>query len=474
MTPAVRDADARFLPNRLLRWFPMDFRWHTHCAYEGHRSPKDAPVLQPDEIFESREVFDAGQRASERSLRGLDWLNFFKADAQTTVGPYLAIFLLAARHWDLAKIGMAMSLPGFVTILTQTPAGALVDWTARKRALVTWSALALGAGCLLLVNATGLAQIALAQCVIAIASIVMPPAIAAISVGLVGHRAFARRMGRNEAYSHGGAVAAAVVAGAIAYWVATGALFYFAAAMSVAAAVATMIIRERDIDPALAREAESEAGGKLGTVSIRELMRDRRIWIFAVAVVLFHLANAAMLPLAGEMLAAGRPMLAAPYMSVCIIVAQLVMTPVAIAAGHLADSWGRKRIFLVAFSVLPIRGLFFAFSANPWLLVSVQILDGISAGIFGVVSVIVVADLAQRTGRFNLLQGAMNTCVAIGASLSNLIAGLVAQKHGYRSGFILLVILGLIALAFFSVAMPETNAIEEGSAVQDSTLVRTA
>src|SRR5216683_2762001 len=261
MTPAVRDADARFLPNRLLRWFPMDFRWHTHCAYEGHRSPKDAPVLQPDEIFESREVFDAGQRASERSLRGLDWLNFFKADAQTTVGPYLAIFLLAARHWDLAKIGMAMSLPGFVTVLTQTPAGALVDWTARKRALVTWSALALGAGCLILVNATGLAQIALAQCVIAIASIVMPPAIAAISVGLVGHRAFARR-----------------------------------------------------------------------------------ISIFAVAVVLFHLANAAMLPLAGEMLAAGRPMLAVPYISACIIVAQLVMTPVAIAAGHLADSWGRKRI----------------------------------------------------------------------------------------------------------------------------------
>ena len=148
------------------------------------------------------------------------------------------------------------------------------------------------------------------------------------------------------------------------------------------------------------------------------------------------------------------------------------MTPVALATGHLADSWGRKRIFLVAFSVLPIRGLLFAFSANPWLLVSVQILDGVGAGIFGVVSVIVVADLAQRTGRFNLLQGAMNTCVASGASLSNLVAGLVAQEHGYRSGFIL-VILALIALAFFSFAMPETNTI--GAHVRrESTLVHTA
>jgi MFS family permease len=430
-------------------------------------------MLHADQILEPSEVFDTERMASERSLRGLDWLNFFKADAQTTVGPYLAIFLLAARHWDLAKIGIAMSVPGFVTILTQTPAGALVDSIPRKRALVTWSALALGAGCLILVNAMGLAQIALAQCVVAIASIVMPPAIAAISVGLVGHHAFALRMGRNEAYSHGGAVAAAVVAGAIAYWVAAGGLFYFAAAMSVAAAVATMIIRDRDIDPAVAREAEIEAGGKPGIVSIRELMRDRRIWIFAIAVVLFHIANAAMLPLAGEMLAAGRPMLAAPYMSACIIVAQLVMTPVALAAGHLADSWGRKRVFLVAFSVLPIRGLLLAFSANRWMLVPVQILDGVGAGIFGVVSVIVVADLAQRTGRFNLLQGAMNTCVAIGASLSNLVAGLAAQEHGYRSGFILLAILALIALVFFCVAMPESNAI--GAHVhRESKLVCTA
>jgi len=180
---------------------------------------------------------------------------------------------------------------------------------SRKRALVTFAALGLGTGCLLLIATTSLAALVLAQGIIAIAAIVMPQAITAISVGLVGYRAFALRMGRNEVYSHAGAVAAAIVAGSIAYWIATIGLFYFAAAMSVAASIAAMSIREEEIDPALAREAEVKSEGKLAITSIRDLMRDSRITIFTVAVVLFHLANAAMLPLAGEMLSARRPTL---------------------------------------------------------------------------------------------------------------------------------------------------------------------
>ncbi len=416
-------------------------------------------MLRADEVDRAAPVQGRAPGLA-RSLRALDWLNFFKADAQTTVGPYLAIFLLSARHWDLAKIGIAMSLPGFVTILAQTPAGALVDWIARKRALVMWASLGLGAGCVVLVTAQGLTAVAIAQAVVAIASIVMPPGIAAISMGLVGHRAFARRMGRNEAFSHVGAVAAAIIAGAIAYWISSAAIFQFAALMSAGAAIAAFFIPDRDIDPALAREAKVESGGGIGVVSIRELTRDRRMAIFAASVVLFHLANAAMLPLLGEMLSAGSPAAAAPYMSACIIIAQLVMTPVALAAGRCADSWGRKPVFIAAFAALPIRGLLFAWGANPYLLISVQVLDGIGAGIFGVVAVIIVADLARHTGRFNLLQGVMNTCVAIGASISNLIAGVVAQQRGYRAGFLMLTGLAAAALVFFVLAMPETKAPE--------------
>jgi MFS family permease len=394
--------------------------------------------------------------ASPRSLRSLDWLNFFKADAQTTVGPYLAIFLMSVRHWTLSRIGMAMATPGVVTMITQTPAGALVDWIPRKRALVAGAALGLGAGCLFLIAASSFPAVALAQGIVTIATIVMPPGIAAISVGLVGHRAFARRMGRNEAYSHAGGVAAAIVAGSIAYWIATIGLFYFAAVMSVAAASAAMSIREEEIDPALAREAELDSEGKIEVKSIRDLVRDARITIFIGAVVLFHLANAAMLPLVGEMLSAGRPSLAAPYMSACIIISQLVMTPIALVSGRLADSWGRKPVFLIALAALPIRGLLFTVTRKAYLLVLVQILDGIGAGIFGVVAVIIVADLARHTGRFNLMQGLISTCVAIGASASNLVAGFVAEREGYGAGFVLLTVIALLALMFFWIAMPET------------------
>jgi MFS family permease len=419
-------------------------------------------MREPNEIWDPSATSTAEHTPSRQSLQALDWLNFFKADAQTTVGPYLAIFLLAQRHWSLARIGIAMSIPGLVTLVAQTPCGALVDWAARKRALIIWAAVGLGAGCLLLVSADGLAEVALVQCVIGLASIVMPPAIAAVSVGLVGHRNFAPRMGRNEAYSHAGGVAAAITAGALAYWITNAAIFYFAAAMCAAAALSAMLIHDTDIDPVLAREAAPRTeGGVGGIVPVRELILDRRIAIFAVAVVLFHLANAAMLPLLGEMLSAGRPLMAAPYMSACIIISQLVMTPIAVASGRLADSWGRKPVFLIALAVLPIRGLLFASSHSFYLLIAVQILDGIGAGIFGVVAVIIVADLARGTGRFNLLQGAMNTCVAIGASLSNLAAGFVAQREGYRAGFLMLAAMALAGLCFFWAAMPETRSGEK-------------
>src|SRR5215831_11372957 len=354
------------------------------------------------------------RQVSKRSLFALDWLNFFKADVQTTVGPYLAIFLLAVRHWDTGKIGIAISIPGIVAIIAQTPMGALVDWTAQKRILVMASAVALGAGALLLIAADSLVIVTLGQTTIALASTVIPPAIASISLGLVGRRWFAQRMGRNEAYSHGGALTAAIGAAAIGYWFSQTAIFFFAAAMSAAAAFVTLAIRASDIDPLLAREGAADHEGNFAAAALRDLLRDTRVRILLVAVILFHLANGAMLPLVGEIFSADHPDTAQTFMSACILVSQLVMLPIAVVAGRLADRWGRKPTLLVGFAFLPIRGLLFSAIRNPYALASIQLLDGVSAGIFGVVAVVMTADLARRTGRFNLIQGAMNTCVAIG------------------------------------------------------------
>jgi len=396
------------------------------------------------------------RQISRQSLVALDWLNFFKADTQTTIGAYLAIFLLVVRRWDPAKIGIAISVPAIVAIIAQTPMGALVDWSDRKRTLVVVSALGLGVGAVLLVSADSLAIVTLAQTTIAVASTIIPPAIASISLGLVGRRWFAQRMGRNEAYSHGGALAAAIAAAAIAF-VSQAAIFYFAAGLSIAIVFMTLLIRPNDIDPLLAREGASNDKGGVVSAALRDLTSNRRVMIFLVSVSLFHLGSAAMLPLVGEMISALHPTTAQPYMSACIVTSQLIMLPTAVVAGRLTDAWGRKSTFLIGFGVLPIRGLLLTVVRNPSALVITEILDGVSTGIFGVVAVVIVADLARNTGRFNLMQGAMNTCVAIGGSLSNLIAGFVAKSVGFGTTFLVLTALAMVALLFFWTQMPETQ-----------------
>jgi MFS family permease len=187
------------------------------------------------------------------------------------------------------------------------------------------------------------------------------------------------------------------------------------------------------------------------------LFADRRILTFIASAVLFHFANAAMLPLVGQKSSDGLKDGAAIVMSACIIAAQLVMIPVALAASRLSASWGRKPVFLIGFGVLPIRGLLYCLSVNPIYLVAVQLLDGIGAGIFGVVSVLVVADLTKGTGRFNLTQGALATATGVGAGLSNLLAGFVVKAAGFDAGFIMLAAIAAAGTIFFWLAMPETR-----------------
>ena len=166
-----------------------------------------------------------------------------------------------------------------------------------------------------------------------------------------------------------------------------------------------------------------------------------------------------MLPLVGQKSSDGLKEGAAVLMSACIIAAQVVMVPVALAASRLAATWGRKPVFLIGFAVLPIRGLLYCLSVNPYYLVGVQLLDGIGAGIFGVVSVLVVADLTKGTGRFNLTQGALATATGIGAGLSNLLAGFVVKAAGFDAGFITLAAIAAAAAIFYALAMPETGRI---------------
>jgi MFS family permease len=234
---------------------------------------------------------------------------------------------------------------------------------------------------------------------------------------------------------------------------------------------AVLIIREQDIDHDLARGAAT-AGTAAATdtaatadeptgspSSIKELLSNRSILLFTVAMALFHLANAAMLPLLGQKMGLADQKNSSLYLSAAIIIAQGVMVFVAKYAGGASEN-GRKKVLLLAFVLLPVRALLFAVIDNPYALTAIQLLDGIGAGLFGVVSILMMADLSQGTGRFNLLQGAVYSAIGLAAALSSIASGYVVEHFGYGAGFCALAGVGVLATVFYWLLVPETKDIQ--------------
>jgi len=392
---------------------------------------------------------------SRRTLLGLDWLNFLLADVQTGVGPFLAIYL-AGYKWDEERVGLALTVGGIAGILMQTPAGALVDFLRSKRALVGAAVTALAAGALLIALFPSFWPVMGAQVLIGGTSSVFLPAICAMSLGIVGRAAFDTRQGRNQTFNSAGNVIAAVSMGLLGYFVSNRSIFFFVAVFAVPTILTLLLIRPAEIDYDLARGAtDGEKGGKVESVEV--LFWERPLVLFLGCAVMFHFANAAMLPLLGEMLAKGQGRSSMMFMSACVVTTQFVITLIASWSGRTAGTWGRKPLLLIAFGVLPIRGVLYTLTSNTGLLVAIQIMDGVGAGIFGVVSVLVIADLTRGTGRFNLTLGAITTAVGIGAALSQVIAGSIVHHVGFRAGFLFLAGVAAAAFAILYFFMPETH-----------------
>ena len=395
--------------------------------------------------------------SDRRNRFSLDGLNFFLADVRDGLGPYLAIYLLAVHHWDPASIGLVMTLAGIAALVTQTPAGALIDRTHSKRAVIVIAALLVTASCLVLPFLSSFSLVALTQAISAIAASVFAPAIAAISLGITGPRAFTRRTGRNETFNHAGNACAALLAGGFAYLFGPVAVFYLMAAMALGSVIAVSFVSARAIDHDIARGFDpghtAQTDQPLG---LAVLLTNKPLLLFAICCALFHLANAAMLPLVSQKLALVNLLMATPLTSACIVAAQLVMVPAALLVGAKADQWGRKPLLLAGFLILPLRGVLYTLSDDPYWLVAVQMLDGVGAGIFGALFPLVVKDLTHGTGRFNVSLGALSTVFGLGAALSTGLAGLVVQQAGYSAAFLTLAAIAAVAFLLLWLAMPET------------------
>ncbi|MGN6233409.1 MAG: MFS transporter [Trinickia sp.] len=404
--------------------------------------------------------------AIKRSLRALDWLNFFLANVQTGFGPFIASYL-TANKWTQGEIGVALSVGTATAMLSQVPAGALIDALRNKKGAGAAAIIAIAACALLLAASPTLLPVLAAEVFHGFASCMLTPAIAAISFALVGRHALGDRLGRNARFASIGSAFAAAAMGAFGEYSSARAVFWLTAALTVPALIALVMI-ENTGRAALGtpKESEAPAAGPAPMPaavepehreSIASLLRDRRVLIFAACIALFHLSNAAMLNLAAGEVTAHMTDNVQLVIAACIIVPQMVVAAMSPWVGRSAERWGRRPLLVFGFAALPVRALLFAGVSSPYLLVPVQLFDGISAAVFGVMLPLIAADVAGGKGHYNLCIGLFGLTAGIGATLSTLAAGFISDRFGNTVSFMALAAAGALAVLLVWAALPETR-----------------
>jgi MFS family permease len=399
----------------------------------------------------------------------LDAINFLLADVRGALGPYLNVFLVTQQGWSQSSVGVMTTIGGLIGLAAQTPAGAAIDATRAKRSAIVLALGVLAFGATVIFAAPRFWPVLAANTVLAVVGDIFGPAVAALTLGLFAQRQLANRMGRNAAFDHAGNVAIAVIAGGIGWLFGQRAVFLLVPLFAVLAAGAVLSIPAAAIDHKRARGADPGGATQEGS-SWRALIECRPLVVFAVCAMLFHFANAPLLPLVGQKLATANKELATAMMSSCIVAAQMVMLPIALFVGRKADQWGRKPILIVGFAILPVRAVLYTFSDDSAWLIAVQLLDGVGAGIFGALTPLVVADLMRGTGRYNLALGAVATVQGVGASLSGLSAGLIVDHFGYGIAFLTAGAVAGAALLALALAMSETAPAQRAIVVNDPNL----
>lgn len=420
---------------------------------EAVREVACAPGIAP-EPDDKKPPPDGVSEPSRQSLRGLDWFIFFLADLQTGFGPFIAVYL-TTQKWTPGEIGIVASIGSVVALFAQVPAGAFVD-AARSTRLVAGVAVVTIACCALAYAALPIfLVVATAATLHALASCVLGPAIAAISLGLVGPTRVGERLGRNARFAALGNGFAAAIMGTIGSLLSSRSVFVVTFLLAMPVIYALSRIRPQEIDRA--RSSGSAAKGDNPPIRLRDLVKQKPLLIFAGAVVLLQLANAGMLNLVANGVTNRSPDWAPVLIAFCIVVPQLIVAAVAPTVGNRAQQWGRRPLLMIGFTALALRGLLFAVVTDPFILVAVQVLDGITAAVFGVMIPLIASDIAFGRGRFSLTLGIVGMATGIGASLSNAIAGQVTDKFGASVAFMGMSCVAALGFLLILLLMPETK-----------------
>jgi MFS family permease len=393
---------------------------------------------------------------SRRSSRGLDWFVFFVADVQTGFGPFVAVYL-TEHKWTQIDIGLVLSVAGITALLGQMPGGAIVDAARSERLVAGIGVAAIAVSALAYALAPVFAVVLLAAVLQAAASCILGPAMAAISLGLVGHDGIGERLGRNARFASLGNGFAAAAMGACGYFLSVRAVFFITAALLVPALLALQFISPQEIDPERAHGGPRDRPRSRVLPGLVGMLRRRALMIFAACLLLFHFANAAMLPLMGSVLTMRSSQWAILMIAASIVGPQLVVALFSPWVSDRALTWGRRPLLLAAFAALPLRGFLFAVVTNPVLLVAVQLLDGVTAAVFAVLVPLVIADVTRGSGHFNLGQGIVGTTVGIGASMSPAYAGWLSDHFSSQTAFLGLTAIAVLGFVTTWALMPETR-----------------
>ena len=399
-----------------------------------------------------------GRRVVARHRRpgqlGLDGLNGFVAGMRTAFGAFVPAYL-AGQGWTQAQIGLVLTAETVTSMLAQVPGGAFVDVT-RHRRLVLGIAILGAAGAALAIAALPMQlPVLLALLVHALAGAIIAPGIAAVTVAIVGRRDLGERLGRNVQFASIGSGVGAALMGLAASSLGERAVFVLAALLAIPALLSLWSLHPRrqrrrrgEVAPTDALEAQG---------SIRALLADRRMQVFAACVVLFHFSSAALLAVAAAEITRRAGMKAGMLIAAFVIIPQVLVAIASPWVGRLAERIGRRPLLVVGFASLPLRAALFALVDDPYLLVPVQLLEGVAAAVFGVMLPLVAADLTRESGRFTLSLGALGLAGTLGAALSTSVAGLIATGFGVKAAFWTLSAAGLAAVTLVALAMPETR-----------------
>lgn len=395
-----------------------------------------------------------GTDASPRSRRGLDWFVFFVADVQTGFGPFVAVYL-TAQKWTQTDIGLILTIGGLISLFGQIPGGAILDAIKSPKLAAGLAVAVIGVSALMLAIWPVFAVVLASRILQAGASCVLGPAIAALSLGVVDRSRIGERLGRNASFASIGTGLAAAGMGVCGYYISNQAVFFVTAGFAAPAVIALLQIRSDDIKTE--RLHGTGPRQSLTLAAVLQLLANRTLLIFALCVMLFHLANAAMLPLVASMLTQRSADSPAALIAVALVVPQIIVAVLSPWVGSKSQQWGRRPLLLIGFGALAIRAvLFAALTPSPWI-VAVQVLDGISAAALGVLVPLSIADITRNSGRFNLTQGLIGCAMGIGAAFSTTIAGYLSDRFSSYATFMFLFAIAAIGLAAVWALMPETR-----------------